>query len=181
MFAPVQNETSLRSIFMLLFVWFIRSSFRFSLKLFAWMFCQVNLLETGQYGDEDFNRKDFSSSYGHGGWIFHLENLCKIKDIFILYARFKLLYNILFLFKQNKNYIKVCVAISMGNFSYDQLSVMIYLHLPIYWSTRFIQHYTKIPKEQQKRELTCHQRHVNTAILKLPYRVEALYWFIEHL
>lgn len=92
MFAPVQNETSLRSIFMLLFVWFIRSSFRFSLKLFAWMFCQVNLLETGQYGDEDFNRKDFSSSYGHGGWIFHLENLCKIKDIFILYARFKLLY-----------------------------------------------------------------------------------------
>ncbi|PHU25168.1 hypothetical protein BC332_03500 [Capsicum chinense] len=28
---------------------------------------KVNLLESGQYGDEDSKREDFSSSYGHGG------------------------------------------------------------------------------------------------------------------
>ncbi|KAG5621336.1 hypothetical protein H5410_006554 [Solanum commersonii] len=30
-------------------------------------YLEVNLLETGQYGDEHSNREDFSSSYGHGG------------------------------------------------------------------------------------------------------------------
>lgn len=29
--------------------------------------CKVNLLESGQYGDEDSKREDFSSSYGHEG------------------------------------------------------------------------------------------------------------------